>query len=244
MKILLCDDEPLARQRLRLLIEQEGKHTLVGEIEDGAQLLSAVNQLNPDIVLLDISMAGLDGIQAADGLQKLANPPAVIFCTAHDNYALDAFGVHAVGYLLKPIKREELHEALQHALTVNRAQSRSLQQQERMSEQFIVSRSHRGLERIPLSDVLAFNADHKYVQVLHRQGEVLIDEPLKELEKRFSDYFVRVHRSTLVRVDVIKGLRAMGEGKFAVELEGTHVRMPVSRRHLPAIRQIIRAESS
>lgn len=242
-KIIICDDEPLARQRLKFLLSELSDCEVQAEISDGIDLKATVEEHDPDVVLLDISMPQMTGIEAAQQVADLENPPAIIFCTAFDDYAIEAFKVHAVSYLMKPIKREDLQRALKQTGLVNKAQLTAIEERQKLdqNQEFIVARTHRGLERIAINQVYYFNADQKYVLVVHKEGEVLIDEPLKELEEKYNEEFVRIHRSTLVRMDKIRGLRALGEGKFGVELQGVEDILPVSRRHLSQVRQLIKS---
>ncbi|MDZ7661440.1 LytTR family DNA-binding domain-containing protein [Thiohalophilus sp.] len=244
MKILIVDDEPLARSRLQNLLEALPDLTVVGEARNGRQALELVQQHQPDVVLLDIRMPGMDGMEAATHLNKLANPPAIIFTTAYDQYALQAFKSHAVDYLLKPIKQQQLQHALQAATRLTRAQLQSLaqlQEEHATTPQHISARVQGGVRLIPVNEVLYFLAEDKYVTVCYRGGEVLIEESLKSLEHKFADQFIRVHRNALVAQRYIKALRKDGQGRMLLCLQHGEKTLEVSRRHLPAIRQLIRS---
>ncbi|TDY03738.1 LytR/AlgR family response regulator transcription factor [Thiohalophilus thiocyanatoxydans] len=243
MKILIVDDEPLARSRLQSLLEALPDIRIVGGARNGRQALELVEQHQPDIVLLDIRMPGMDGMEAATHLNKLANPPAIIFTTAYDQYALAALKNHAVDYLLKPIKQQQLQRALQAATQLTRAQLQSLaqlQEEHADAPQNISARVQGGVRLIPVNEVLCFLAEDKYVTVSYRGGEVLIEESLKSLEHKFADQFIRVHRNALVARRYIKELRKDPQGRMRLYLQHGEKNLEVSRRHLPAIRQLIR----
>ncbi|MFN3580663.1 MAG: LytR/AlgR family response regulator transcription factor [Pseudomonas sp.] len=246
MKVLIADDEPLARERLsRLIAALPGYEALSAVACNGLEALELVAAEQPDIVLLDIRMPGLDGLQAAARLAELPDAPAVIFCTAHGEYALDAFEVSAVGYLLKPVRREALAEALAKAQKLNRLQLSSLGRANGRGEgvqarSHISARTRKGVELIPIDEVLYFLADHKYVTLRHTQGEVLLDEPLKALEDEFGDYFVRIHRNALVARPRIERLQRSAVGHFQLHLKGLgEETLTVSRRHVPGLRKLM-----
>jgi len=244
MKILIVDDEPLARSRLQNLLEALPDLAVIGEASNGQQALELVQQHQPDVVLLDIRMPGMDGMEAAAHLNKLVNPPAIIFTTAYDQYALQAFKSHAVDYLLKPIKAPQLQHALQAATQLTRAQLQSLallQEEHAATPQHISARVQSGVRLIPVNEVLYFLAEDKYVTVCYRDGEVLIEESLKSLERKFADQFIRVHRNALVARRYIKELRKDTEGRVWLCLQHGEKDLEVSRRHLPQIRQLIRS---
>lgn len=244
MKILIVDDEPLARSRLRNLLEALPDSQIVGEAGNGHWALECVQQQQPDVVLLDIRMPGMDGMETAQHLNKLPNPPAIIFTTAYDQYALQAFKSHAVDYLLKPIKQQQLQQALQAATQLTRAQLQSLaqlQQEQHGVPAHISARTQGGVRLVPVNEVLYFLAEHKYVTVCHRGGEVLIEEPLKSLEQKFADEFIRIHRNALVARRFIKALRKDTGGRVLLQLRDSERELEVSRRHLPQVRQLIRS---
>jgi two-component system response regulator AlgR len=242
MRVLVCDDEALARDRLVRLLRDADECEVVGEAENGRDALQKVEMLTPDVVLLDIRMPVMDGIACAEELARLPNPPAVIFITAFDEHALAAFQVEAIGYLLKPVRRDQLNEALARASRVNRAQLQHIREQANddgkpEARQHISARTHRGLELIPISDIYYFLADQKYVTVRHARGEVLVDETLKDLEGEFGDRFLRVHRNALLAVNYLEGLDAVQNGQCFVRFRGIPEKLLVSRRHLPQLRE-------
>lgn len=251
MKVLIVDDEPLARMRLIRLLEQQSDCDVVGEAENGQQAVLACNEHSPDVVLMDIRMPVMDGLQAAGHLSKSEEPPAVIFCTAYDDYALQAFEANAVDYLLKPVNRQKLSLALAKAQKLNRSQLSALTEHPldndnshdtATTRSHISAKSNRGIELIPLDNVRYFLADHKYVTVYHlldkQLKEVLIDDPLKELEQELGDGFIRIHRNALVAIAHIQGLEKSSSGP-RLKLAGVAEGPLVSRRHLPAIKTLL-----
>ena len=238
MNLLIVDDEPLARSRLKRLAEQVPGCTVLGEAGNGREAVELVERLAPDVVLMDIQMPLMDGIEAARHIAELQTPPAVIFCTAYDEYALEAFKVQAVGYLLKPVRAEELSAALQKLPKVNRVQARQLQQGERRSH--ISARTHQGLVLLPLEQVRCFRSDQKYVSVLHPGGELLIEDSLKELEDEFAADFIRVHRNALVALRHVIALEKNEDGSAALLLDGMPEKIQISRRHLADVRKTLK----
>ncbi|MFZ5561451.1 MAG: LytR/AlgR family response regulator transcription factor [Pseudomonadota bacterium] len=241
MRVLVCDDEALARERLARFLRDLDGYEVVGEAENGEDCLRQVSLLHPDIVLLDLRMPVMDGLVCAEALSQLPAPPAVIFCTAYDEHALAAFQVQAVGYLLKPVRKEQLVEALGRALRVNRAQleavKTSAEDARANGRSHITAKTHRGIELIPVDDVRYFLADQKYVTVRHGKGEVLIDETLKDLENEFGQRFIRIHRNALLALHYLDGLELVAPGQYQVRIKGIEERLVVSRRHLPELRE-------
>ena len=244
MEILIVDDEPLARQRLVRMIEKLEEHNIIAEAENADEALAAINQHDPDIVLLDVRMPGKDGLTLAHEISQLDCPPAIIFCTAFDQYALDAFGTNAIGYLLKPIKAEQLQEALSKAQKLNKVQRAAAQTtpvtEPKNSRTHISAKTRRGIELIPLEDVRYFVADHKYVTVFHRNGENLLDETLKELEEEFGSRFLRIHRNALISVKHIEAIERAAQGQYQVRLADTEQRPIISRRHVSDVKGLLK----
>ncbi|MDF2642234.1 MAG: alginate biosynthesis regulatory protein AlgR, partial [Pseudomonas sp.] len=245
MNVLIVDDEPLARERLsRLVGEIEGYRVLEPSAANGEEALALIENLKPDVVLLDIRMPGIDGLQVAAKLCEREAPPAVVFCTAHDEFALDAFQVSAVGYLVKPVRPENLVEALKKAERPNRVQLAAMTRPAAESgngpRSHISARTRKGIELIPLDQVIFFIADHKYVTLRHDGGEVLLDEPLKALEDEFGDRFVRIHRNALVARERIERLQRTPLGHFQLFLRGLNGdALIVSRRHVAGVRKMM-----
>ena len=243
MKVLIVDDEKPARDRLRQLIDDFGTYEVVGEASNGAQAIALATTLRPDIVLLDIRMPGVDGIETAHHLNAMDAPPAVVFTTAYDEYAIDAFEARAIGYVLKPVRRKRLERALEHA---GRLSGKMLSQLTTASHlksrrKHVCALVHGELRLIPINDVDYFNADQKYVGVHHAHGLDLIDDSLKSLEKEFADEFVRIHRGALVAVDKIDKLEKTADGKTRAVLRRASADenddLVISRRHLADVRR-------
>jgi two-component system response regulator AlgR len=239
MKILVVDDEPLARERLLRLLGRVLPDAEVDEAGNGQQALEQVASMQPDLLFVDIRMPGLDGIDVAAALQDMPQPPAVIFCTAFDEYALQAMENQAVAYLLKPVREEKLRQAVERAGRVNRVQLAALGA-EQLARTHVVSETHQGIDMVPVSEVRCFIAAQKYVQAVHPGGELLLADTLKELEEEFSGRFIRVHRNALVALDHIAGLRRGAEEGWCVALDGVAERPAVSRRHLAALKEKLR----
>ncbi len=246
MKVLIVDDEKPARDRLRQLLGDIAGFAVAGEAATGEEALERATQLRPDIVLLDIRMPGMDGIEAAHHLNALDDPPAVIFTTAYDEYAIDAFDARAIGYVLKPVRRERLQGALEQASRLGGVALSEIAADPEMSggRKHICARLHDELRLIPVDNVSCFVADQKYVSVHHDNGTDLIDDSLKSLEEEFAEQFVRIHRSMLVAVKRIEKLEKTIDGKTRVVLRDTPQgkdnvpdELIISRRHLATVRR-------
>lgn len=244
MDVLIVDDELLARQRLARMVEKIEGFCVVAEADGAEEAVAAIAAHDPDIVLLDIQMPGRDGLSLARDIAALEDPPAIIFCTAYDQYALDAFGTNAVGYLLKPVKAEQLLQVLEKATKLNKIQRVAAQKntapQQEHQRTHISAKTRRGVELIPLEDVRYFLADHKYVTVYHRTGEHLLDETLKELEEEFAGRFVRIHRNSLVSIKHIEALERTAQGQYQVRLADTELRPVISRRHVSDLKELLK----
>jgi two-component system response regulator AlgR len=242
MRILIVDDESLARDRVKRILQEQNEHELVGEAENGQEALQKIDSLHPDVVLLDIRMPGIDGLEVARHLVDMEEPPAVIFVTAYDDYALEAFKVNAVDYLLKPVRAERLSEALSKALRPNKTQWKTLNRQEDgtpKARTHISSRTRRGIVLVPIGEVFYYRAEHKYVTVRHKEGEVLIEDTLKDLENEFGERFLRIHRNCLVSREHLQALEKNSAGQPCIRLRGVPETLDVSRRHLAKVRQIM-----
>lgn len=242
MKVLIVDDEMPARERLRRLVDELEDFEIVAEAANGVQAIELTQQHDPDVLLMDIRMPGISGVEAARHLASLDKPPAVIFTTAYDQYAIDAFDAQAVGYLMKPVRRERLARALRHASRLTRAQLATLQTDDTAEERrtHICVQLRERLELIPLTDIYYFQADQKYTTVRYKDGEVLIDESLKTLEYEFSPDFVRIHRNALVSVAHLNSIeRDAGGRQFAV-FRDCDARLAVSRRHVSTLKRRLR----
>ena len=242
MRVLIADDEPLARQRLRDLLDDIGGHEIVGEAANGREACEVADAEGADLVLLDIAMPLLDGLEAAHHLSRFDPAPAVVFCTAYDKHALAAFEARAVDYLVKPIRRERLVEALERArrYTGDRADALEEALPEAQRRSHLCARLRGSLRLIPLEDVRFLQAEEKYVVVHHKRGEDLIEDSLKSLEEEFGDRFLRIHRNCLVARDQLQELRRDNDGRVFVKLHTGDDLLEVSRRAVPALRQLVR----
>ncbi len=243
MRILIVDDEPLARARLKRLVQELDAKCSIAEAGNGKEALLRSSELNPDIVLLDVRMPEMDGIETAQQLARLANPPAVIFTTAFSEHALHAFDAQAIDYLVKPIRKERLEQALAKANRLNRAQLASLEQSnEKRKGRSHLSVTVRGnLEVIPIDDVIFFQADQKYVRVRTARMEALIEDSLKTLEDEFPETFLRIHRNALINVEFITGIEKDMLGRAFIKLSGTEEKLEISRRLLPDVRRYLKS---
>lgn len=240
MRVLIVDDEKLARERLRELLTEIGGHTVVGEGMNGNEAVEKASELNPDVVLMDIRMPGMDGLEAAMHIMGMENPPSVIFTTAYDQHALHAFEVNAVDYLLKPIRKDRLAAALDKAkkLTLQQLKDINEAQESPQSRTHISVHLRGNIRLVPVQDILYFMADSKYVTVRTTVEEHLIEDSLVNLEKEFGeDMFLRIHRNALVATDYIKGIEKNPAGHWQVALKGLEKKLDVSRRHAAAVRR-------
>jgi two-component system response regulator AlgR len=242
MRAFIVDDEPLARERMAALLAEIGGIDVAGEAANGRDALEAIARLAPDLVLLDIRMPVMDGLETARHLATLSTPPAVIFCTAYGDHALAAFEANAVDYLLKPVRSERLQAALAKAKRWSGDKARevaSAVEPGRMRTH-LCARVRGSLVLVPVIDVDYLLAEDKYVVVHHARGEVLIEEPLKALEDEFDERFVRIHRNCLVARSKLTGLTRTPDGRLFATIEGVGATLEVSRRNLPALRKLIR----
>lgn len=243
MKVLIVDDEKPARDRLRQILQDEDNFEVVGEAGNGHDALSLTAEFEPDIVLLDIRMPGLDGIETAHHLNNLERTPAVVFTTAYDEYAVDAFEARAIGYVLKPVRRSRLVAALEHASKLANRTIREVATQANMEgpRRHVCAKVRGELKLIPIADIRCFLADQKYVRVAHDKGQDLIDDSLKSLEAEFGETFVRIHRAALVAVDRIDRIEKTGSGKSRIVLRGGSQvdakELIISRRHVAEVRR-------
>ena len=245
LRVLVVDDEAPARNRLRdLLADCAAKMPLqiAGEAATGRQALDMLPACNADVVLLDIRMPEMDGIETAQHIRKLDHPPAVIFTTAYDAYALKAFEVHAVDYLLKPIRLARLHDALMRARTLAPLQDEILREMKPDARTHLSINERGRIHLIPVSEVLFLKAELKYVTVRTAAREYLLEESLAKLEQEFFGRFVRVHRNCLVAKEAIRGLEravdAEGEGHWVVALNNVDEKIAVSRRQQHIVREL------
>ena len=228
MRALIVDDERPAADRLSRLLEQLPAVQICGIVTQAEQVEERCSELLPDVVLLDVEMPGLDGVELARRLRKLESAPALIFVTAFEQYAVDAFELAAVDYLVKPVRTDRLARALE------RARNRPID-----PEATLRTRLGDRIFSIPVVDVRALIAEDKYTVVHFGTGEALVDDSLVTLEQRFSQQFIRIHRKALVARRYLRGLFRDEQGQERVELEGSDCRPPVSRRNLALVRQVL-----
>jgi two-component system response regulator AlgR len=243
VKVLIVDDEKPARDRLQQILADEDEYEVVGEAANGHEALELATRLAPDIVLLDIRMPGMEGIETAHHLNAMAAPPAVVFTTAYDEYAIDAFEARAIGYVLKPVRRSRLTGALEHASRFARSTLSEAATEARLDVQrkHVCAQAHGKIKLIRVDSISCFRADQKYVSVDHDDGHDLIDDSLKSLESEFGDRFVRIHRGALLAVDRIARIEKNAEGKSRIVLrDGSHTEdkeLIISRRHVAEVKR-------
>lgn len=240
MKVLLADDEVPARARLHALLQELAPEVeIVGEAGDGSAALQLAHEQLPEVALLDIRMPGMDGIQAALRMAELEIPPAVIFVTAYDEYALAAFDANAIDYLLKPVRPDRLRGALQKASVFTRAQREALR--ETLPSLHVTQGG--SLRRIPLDEIICLRADSKYVEVCFEGGIALSDASLKAIEEQYPGRFVRIHRNALIDPARARELRKEEVG-MVLQVEGMDRGLEVSRRHLASVRKLLKGTSN
>jgi two-component system response regulator AlgR len=240
LSVLIVDDELPARERLQRLVAELPSCAVAGVCSNGADALALVGKLKPAVVLLDIRMPGMTGIEVARHLGALEHPPAIVFTTAYDEYALQAFESQAVGYLLKPVRSERLAQALKQASRLSSPQLLGLAAppESLPARQHVAVRVRDELKLIAVKDIRYFRADQKYVTVRHSRGEDLIDESLKQLEDEFARDFVRAHRSILVAIAHVEALERAGTDEgYVLRLRGEAEPLAVSRRQLAELRK-------
>jgi two-component system response regulator AlgR len=245
--LLIVDDEAPARSRMRDLLADcaaEVSFVIVGEAASGRAALETANAGAVDVVLLDIRMPEMDGIEVARHLQGIERPPAVIFTTAYDAYAIRAFEVHAIDYLLKPIRVARLKEALARVRTAARPRVEALRELQAGPRACLSAQERGKVHLIPVADVIYLKAELKYVTVRTAMREYLIEESLARLEQEYPERFVRVHRNCLVARDAIRGFErsaASAEGQWEVVFKACPERIAVSRRQQHLVRDLGRS---
>jgi len=241
MKVVIADDEPLARERLRALLAAHPDLELVAEAGDGREALHACAEHDADVVLLDIAMPGIDGLEAARHLAAFEPRPAVVFCTAYDAHALSAFEAAAVDYLVKPVRAERLHAALERARTfVAGRDANAAGDGEGRQRTHLCARLRGSLRLIPIEDIHYLQAEEKYVVVHHARGEDLIEESLKSLEEEFGERFLRIHRNCLVARYELVEVRREPDGRVHAILRHGQQPLEVSRRCVAGLKEAVR----
>jgi two-component system response regulator AlgR len=243
IKVFIADDEEPARERLKELlgdIAEEIPTTVVGEARNGLETIEQLPQSGAEMLLLDIQMPGIGGLEVARHLATLADPPTIVFVTAHERHAVEAFELNALDYLLKPVRAERLAAALRKATAPNREQLAKAAQNAR--EYLSVAERNR-IVLVPVREIVFLRAEQKYVTLRTRNREHLIEEPLVQLEREFAATFVRIHRNCLVARAAIRGFERGGgadeEPHWVVVLDGLEEKLPVSRRQWPTLRELV-----
>lgn len=229
---MIVDDEPLARARLAALLAECESVEIVASVDDGETALNQLDALQPEVMLLDINMPGIDGISVAQRLAARSRIQ-VIFCTAYEAYALKAFDLGAADYLLKPVRLERLREALQRA-------QRRLADIASEPTVWLHGRLRGEEKRIALEEVTCLIAEEKYVCVHHHRGQLLIEESLRQLEDAHPDQLIRLHRNCLVPPARLIGIKTLPDNRVLAQLEGSEISPEISRRNLPAVRKLLR----
>jgi len=227
MRALVVDDESPARERLTALLRELDQVDVVGEARDAFEALELITTLAPELLYLDVRMPGMSGLELARHLAGLDEPPAIIFTTAHGEHAMEAFEAEAVGYLLKPIRKEKLSTATERAQRLNLPQLAAVAAPERTH---LAVRTRAGLRMLRVEDVICLLAQDKYTTVRHTAGTDMIEDSLRALESEFGTRFLRVHRGALVNRDFIEAVERTAEGTHQIRLRGIPETLPVSRR--------------
>jgi two-component system, LytTR family, response regulator AlgR len=246
IRVFIVDDEAPARERLRELLSDiaaEVPNTVAGEAQNGLEALEHLPTSGAQVLLLDIRMPGMDGLELARHLGGLEQAPAVVFVTAHDKHALEAFELNALDYLLKPVRATRLAAALKKAAGAGAPKPDQLARAAGGPREYLsVAERHR-IVLVPVKDIVFLRAEQKYVTVRTRDREHLIEESLIALEKEFNGPFVRIHRNCLVARAAIRGFERTGGGEeeahWQVVMDGLPERLPVSRRQWPTVRELI-----
>jgi two-component system, LytTR family, response regulator AlgR len=230
MRILIVDDEPLARTRLRRLIAEFENYECIGEAENAQQAFALVSTLQPDILLLDIAMPQQDGISLGKRIRALPTPPAIIYVTAHPEYALEAYQASPADYVLKPVSSQRLLSALDRVGVQTKAHIEKKQQEAKFT--FVQG----GVSRqIAMKDIVYFIAEDKYVRMVYIGGEALLEQSLAQLEQLKPELFLRVHRQSLVNINCIQRLY-LADGQHWLTLQHTDNKLKVSRRAVSMVK--------
>ena len=243
LKVFIADDEEPARERLKTLLADIAAQVpaqVVGEARNGMQAIELVPPSGAQVLLLDIQMPGMGGLEVARHLARLNQPPRIVFVTAHDRHAVEAFELNALDYLLKPVRADRLAAALKKATVPENA---NLEKAAEAPREYLSLAERNRIVLLPVRDILYLRAEEKYVTVRTRTREHLVEEPLIALEKEFATRFIRIHRNCLVARAAIRGFERApnddGEAHWLVVLDGLEERLPVSRRQWPAVRELV-----
>ncbi len=247
LRLLLVDDEAPARRRLRELLDDCATAlplAVVGEAASGREAMELLAAVPADLVLTDIHMPDMDGIELARHLLKLPRPPVVVFTTAYQEHALAAFEVHAVDYLVKPVRVQRLLSALQKVPKLRPVNAERISQLPANARRFLSVTERSRVVLVPIDDVIYLKAELKYITIRTHDREYLLEESLTRLETEFGHRFVRVHRNCLVARDAIRGFERRvnddGDAHWEVLLNGLTETLPVSRRQQGVVRELSR----
>jgi two-component system response regulator AlgR len=227
LRALVVDDEAPARARLTALLRELDQVEVIGEARDAMEALRQLTELKAGLLYLDVRMPGMSGLELARHLARLDDPPAIIFTTAHGEHAMEAFEAEAVGYLLKPIRKEKLAAATERAHKLNASQ---LEAVGAPSRTHLAVRAREGIRLLRVEDVICLLAQDKYTTVRHTGGEDLIEDSLRSLEEELGARFLRAHRGALVNRDFIESVERNADGTHQLRLRGIDQALPVSRR--------------
>ena len=251
IRVFIADDEGPARERLKELLQDiagDLPTVVAGEAANGVEALERLPASGAQVLLLDIRMPGMDGLELARHVTTLENAPAVVFVTAHDKHAVEAFDLNALDYLLKPVRATRLAAALKKAINVGAPQRESLARAAGGPREYLSVAERNRIVLVPVRDIVFLRAEQKYVTVRTKVREHLIEESLIALEREFTGAdlpypFVRIHRNCLVARAAIRGFERTGGGEeeahWQVVLDGVPERLPVSRRQWPTVRELI-----
>lgn len=218
LRTLIVDDEPLAIERMQVLCAEISHLTVIGTASDGESALRLADKLAPDLLLLDMTMPGMDGLQVAEAAKEQDKQPAVIFVTAHENFAVEAFDLEAIDYVLKPVASDRLERAIERALARRDGTGAAGDDSPWLSEFWVPHRSE--LLRVDAAEVFRIDAERDYVRLHVGQTSYLLLQTIAGLEEKLDpEKFIRIHRSTILRRDFIRGLKHEGLGVWCAELE-------------------------
>ena len=244
LTVFVVDDEPPARNRIKELLTDCAEQLpleMVGEASNGREALDKLAETHADVVLVDIRMPQMDGIELAQHLNKLPKPPVIIFTTAYDAYAIKAFELHAIDYLLKPIRLGRLFDALTHARSAVPPRMEALLELTPEPRKNLSIHERNKIHLIPIEYILYLRAELKYITVRTTEREYLIEESLTALEKEFAARFVRIHRNCLIAKDAIEGFEKSGdegESGWVVKLKCLDELLAISRRQQHIVKEL------
>ena len=245
LRVMIVDDEAPARRRLRELLDDCASVmplAVVGEAANGREAMEILHAVTADLVLSDIHMPEMDGIELARHLLKLPQPPVVVFTTAYHEHAVQAFDVNAIDYLMKPVRMQRLLAALQKVPRLKPISATRLDQLQSTARRFLSVTERSRVVLVPVEDIVYLKSELKYITIRTAQREYLLEESLTKLEEEFGSRFVRVHRNCLVARDFIRGFERRvgdeGDAHWEVLLQDVPESLPVSRRQQSIVREI------